>query len=48
MPWRGFSRDSGRYIGPTGLWNLLEEIHRVVWNIPMQLRPSILMGDPAC
>ena len=31
------------------LWNLLEEIHRVEWkNIPIQLLPAILMGDPAC
>ena len=37
----------GRYIEPTGLWNLLEEIHRVVWKIPIQLMPAILMEGPA-
>ena len=31
------------------LWNLPEEIHRAAWkNIPMQLLPSIPMGDPGC
>jgi len=36
----------GRYIEPTGLWILLEEIHRVVWKIPIQLMPAILMEGP--
>jgi len=44
-PWMGL----GRYVEPTGLWNLLEEIHRVEWNkIPTQLMPAILVEGPAC
>jgi len=30
------------------LWNLLEEIDRAVWKIPIQLLPAILMRDAGC
>jgi len=46
---RGALEGLGRYAEPTGLWILLEEIHRVVWKkIPMQLMPAILMEGPDC
>jgi len=45
---RGALEVLGRYIEPTGAMESSRRIfHRVVWNIPIQLRPSILMGDRA-